>query len=83
MPQTIANNPSIPQTTITYTPAPYITEEICYDGIDNNRDNLIDFSDRDCNPRPTSTTIDATARTNHGTNSRSLRRWLIMILMVK
>jgi hypothetical protein len=51
MPQTTTNNPSIPQTTTAYTPAPYITEEICDDGIDNDSDTLIDFSDRDCNPR--------------------------------
>jgi hypothetical protein len=49
MPQTITN-PSIPPTTTTYTPAPHIAEEICNDGIDNDSDTLIDFSDEKCNP---------------------------------
>ena len=50
MPQTTTNNPSIPQTTKSYTVAPDIAEEICDDGIDNDSDTLIDFSDMDCNP---------------------------------
>ena len=49
MPQTITN-PSISPTTTTYTPAPHIAEEICNDGIDNDSDTLIDFSDEKCNP---------------------------------
>src|SRR5215204_232440 len=48
MPQTITN-PSISPTTTTYTPVPYIAEEICNDGIDNDSDTLIDFSDEKCN----------------------------------
>ncbi len=51
--QTITN-PSIPQpttlTTTTTTPIPHIAEEICNDGIDNDSDTLIDFSDGECNP---------------------------------
>ena len=51
--QTITN-PSIPQpttlTTTTSTPVTYIAEEICNDGIDNDSDTLIDFSDTQCNP---------------------------------
>jgi hypothetical protein len=51
--QTITN-PSIPQpttlTTTTSTPVTYIAEEICNDGIDNDSDTLIDFSDAQCNP---------------------------------
>jgi hypothetical protein len=50
IPQTTTNNPFIPQTTTAYAPAPYITEVICDDGIDNDSDTLIDISDRDCNP---------------------------------
>jgi hypothetical protein len=42
MPQTITN-PSISPTTT-------IAEEICNDGIDNDGDTLIDFSDEKCNP---------------------------------
>ena len=49
MPQTITN-PSISPTTTTYTPVPHIAEEICNDGIDNDSDTLIDFSDEKCNP---------------------------------
>lgn len=49
MPQTITN-PSISPTTTTYTPEPHIAEEICNDGIDNDGDTLIDFSDEKCNP---------------------------------
>jgi hypothetical protein len=50
IPQTITN-PSIPLTTMTTTtPAPHIAEEICNDGIDNDSDTLIDFSDEECNP---------------------------------
>jgi hypothetical protein len=37
-------------TTTTYNPAPHIAEEICNDGIDNDSDTLIDFSDEKCNP---------------------------------
>src|SRR5215207_8526159 len=50
MPQTMTN-PSIPPPTAmtTTTPAPYIAEEICNDGIDNDSDTLIDFSDEKCN----------------------------------
>jgi hypothetical protein len=47
IPQTITN-PST--TTTTATPAPHIAEEICNDGIDNDSDTLIDFSDEKCNP---------------------------------
>ena len=51
--QTITN-PSIPQpttlTTTTSTPVTYIAEEICNDGIDNDSDTFIDFSDEECNP---------------------------------
>src|SRR5918994_57673 len=49
MPQTITN-PSISPTTTTYTPVPHIAEEICNDGIDNDSDTLVDFSDEKCNP---------------------------------
>src|ERR671914_765238 len=49
LPQTITN-PSISPTTTTYTPVPHIAEEICNDGIDNDSDTLIDFSDEKCNP---------------------------------
>ena len=49
MPQTITN-PSISPTTTTYTHEPHIAEEICNDGIDNDGDTLIDFSDEKCNP---------------------------------
>src|SRR5918994_1204866 len=49
MPQTITN-PSISPTTTTYTPVSHIAEEICNDGIDNDSDTLIDFSDEKCNP---------------------------------
>src|SRR5918995_1641990 len=49
MPQTITN-PSISPTTTTYTPVPHIAEEICNDGVDNDSDTLIDFSDEKCNP---------------------------------
>src|SRR5918994_354981 len=50
IPQTITN-PSIPLTTMTTTtPAPHIAEEICNDGIDNDSDTLIDFSDEEFNP---------------------------------
>jgi hypothetical protein len=50
--QTITN-PSIPQPTTmttTTTPVTYIAEEICNDGIDNDSDTFIDFSDGECNP---------------------------------
>lgn len=47
LPQTITD-PSIPPTTTTT--ASYIAEEICNDGIDNDSDTLIDFSDEKCNP---------------------------------
>jgi hypothetical protein len=50
MPQTITNPSIPPTTTTTYTPAPHIAEEICNDGIDNDSDTLIDFSDEKCNP---------------------------------
>jgi hypothetical protein len=50
MPQTITNPSISPTTTTTYTPAPHIAEEICNDGIDNDSDTLIDFSDEKCNP---------------------------------
>ena len=46
IPQTITN----PSTTTTTTPAPHIEEEVCNDGIDNDSDTLIDFSDEECNP---------------------------------
>jgi hypothetical protein len=46
IPQTITN----PSTTTTTTPAPHIVEEVCNDGIDNDSDTLIDFSDEECNP---------------------------------
>jgi hypothetical protein len=46
IPQSITNS----STTTTTTPAPHIAEEICNDGIDNNSDTLIDFSDEECNP---------------------------------
>src|SRR5918994_166677 len=49
MPQTITN-PSISPTTTTYTPVSHIAEEICNDGIDNDSDTLVDFSDEKCNP---------------------------------
>jgi hypothetical protein len=45
IPQTITN----PSTTTTTTPAPHIAEEVCNDGIDNDSDTLIDFSDEECN----------------------------------
>jgi hypothetical protein len=44
-PQTTNDNPPIPETT---TAPPIITRETCDDGIDNDGDILIDFSDRDC-----------------------------------
>ena len=50
--QTITN-PSIPSPTTmttTTTPVTYVVEEICNDGIDNDSDTLIDFSDEECNP---------------------------------
>ena len=47
VPQTITN-PSIPPPQATTTKS-YITEEICNDGIDNNSDTLIGFSDEKCN----------------------------------
>src|ERR671923_959567 len=47
IPQTITN-PST--TTTTTTPASHIAEEVCNDGIDNDSDTLIDFSDGECNP---------------------------------
>ncbi|HEU4824275.1 MAG TPA: hypothetical protein VFS97_12685 [Nitrososphaeraceae archaeon] len=51
--QTITN-PSLPppttMTTTTTTPVTYVVEEICNDGIDNDSDTLIDFSDEECNP---------------------------------
>ncbi len=50
MPQTITNPSISPPTTTTYIPAPHIAEEICNDGIDNDSDTLIDFSDEKCNP---------------------------------
>jgi hypothetical protein len=50
MPQTITNPSISPTTTTTYTPVPHIAEEICNDGIDNDSDTLIDFSDEKCNP---------------------------------
>lgn len=50
MSQTTTDNPSIPQATTAYTPEPYITKEICDDGIDNDSDTFIDLSDGDCNP---------------------------------
>jgi len=37
-------------TTTTTTPVTYVVEEICNDGIDNDSDTLIDFSDEECNP---------------------------------
>src|SRR5215218_8396121 len=46
--QTITNPSIPPQTTMTTTtsaPVTYIVEEICNDGIDNDSDTLIDFSD--------------------------------------
>jgi hypothetical protein len=46
IPQTITN----PSTTTTTTPAPHIEKEVCNDGIDNDSDTLIDFSDEKCNP---------------------------------
>ena len=48
IPQTITN----PSTTTTTTPASHIAEEVCNDGIDNDSDTLIDFSDEECNPSP-------------------------------
>src|ERR671923_1903021 len=45
IPQTITN----PSTATTTTPAPHIAEEVCNDGIDNDSDTLIDFSDEECN----------------------------------
>jgi hypothetical protein len=45
MPQTTTDDLSIPETS---TAPPIITREICDDGIDNDGDILIDFSDRDC-----------------------------------
>src|ERR671921_1646537 len=50
MPQTITNPSISPTTTTTYTPVPHIAEEICNDGIDNDSDTLVDFSDEKCNP---------------------------------
>jgi hypothetical protein len=47
LPQTITN-PSIPPPQATTTKS-YITEETCNDGIDNDGDTLIDFSDGKCN----------------------------------
>jgi hypothetical protein len=51
--QTITNPSIPPQTTMTTTtssaPVTYISEEICNDGIDNDGDTLIDFSDEQCN----------------------------------
>jgi hypothetical protein len=46
IPQTMTN----PSTTTTTTPAPHIEKEVCNDGIDNDSDTLIDFSDEECNP---------------------------------
>ncbi|HEU4822429.1 MAG TPA: hypothetical protein VFS97_03300 [Nitrososphaeraceae archaeon] len=46
IPQTITNS----STMTTTTPALHIAEEICNDGIDNDSDTLIDFSDEECNP---------------------------------
>jgi hypothetical protein len=54
-PQTTTDNPSTPPATITTTPpsttspTSHIAEEICGDGIDNDGDALIDFSDGQCN----------------------------------
>ena len=50
MPQTITNPSISPTTTTTYTPVPHNAEEICNDGVDNDSDTLIDFSDEKCNP---------------------------------
>jgi hypothetical protein len=51
IPQTITNPLTPPTTTMTTTLAPHIAEEICNDGIDNDSDTLIDFSDEEeCNP---------------------------------
>jgi hypothetical protein len=50
IPQTITNPSIPPTTTMTTTPAPHIAEEVCNDGIDNDSDTLIDFSDEECNP---------------------------------
>jgi hypothetical protein len=56
-PQTMTDNPSAPPAMTTITPpttttasATYIAEEICGDGIDNDSDALVDFSDEQCNP---------------------------------
>ena len=50
--QTITNPSIQPPTTMTTTTTPvtYVVEEICNDGIDNDSDTLIDFSDEECNP---------------------------------
>jgi hypothetical protein len=49
--QTITNPSLPPPTTMTTTtPVTYVVEEICNDGIDNDSDTLIDFSDEECNP---------------------------------
>ena len=51
--QTITNpsiQPPTTMTTTTTTPVTYVVEEICNDGIDNDSDTLIDFSDEECNP---------------------------------
>jgi hypothetical protein len=49
IPQTITNPSTTMTTTTTTTPAPHIAE-VCNDGIDNDSDTLIDFSDEECNP---------------------------------
>lgn len=50
VPQTITDPSIPPPMTTTTTTSSYNAEEICDDGIDNDSDTLVDFSDEKCNP---------------------------------